>query len=45
MNELQIIEQNGQLLVDSREVAEMIEVDHKELLKKISCDILYFKSD
>lgn len=33
--ELTILEQNNQLLVDSREVAEMVEIDHKELLRKI----------
>lgn len=35
MNELEIIELNGQRLVDSREVAEMIEVTHASLLKKV----------
>lgn len=35
MSELEIIELNGQRLVDSREVAEMIEIDHRDLLKKI----------
>lgn len=33
--ELQIIEQNGQLLVDSREVSEMVGISHPELLKRI----------
>lgn len=35
MSQLQIIQQNGQLLVDSREVAEMIFVRHADLLEKI----------
>lgn len=35
MNSLKIIELNGQRTVDSREVAEMIEVTHANLLKKI----------
>ena len=35
MNELEIIELNGQQLVDSREVAEMIEVTHASLMKKV----------
>lgn len=35
MNELEIIELNGQRLVDSREVAEMIEMQHKDLMKKV----------
>ncbi|PAD85054.1 Rha family transcriptional regulator [Niallia circulans] len=33
--DLTIVEQNNQLLVDSREVAEMVEIEHKELLRKI----------
>ncbi|GIO39098.1 antirepressor [Paenibacillus antibioticophila] len=35
MNNLQVINQNGQLLVDSREVAAMIEVRHSDLLERI----------
>ena len=35
MSELEIIELNGQRLVDSREVAEMIEMQHKDLMKKV----------
>lgn len=35
MNQLQIINQNGQLLVDSREVAEMINKEHAHLLRDI----------
>lgn len=35
MTKLTIINQNGQLLVDSREVAEMIGVRHSDLLEKI----------
>lgn len=35
MNKLEIIELNGQRLVDSREVAEMIEMQHKDLMKKV----------
>ena len=35
MNQLQIINQNGQLLVDSRQVAEMIERPHNDLIKSI----------
>lgn len=33
--ELQVLNQNGQLLVDSREVAEMVEKEHKNLLRDI----------
>lgn len=36
MNELEIIELNGQRLVDSREVAEMTEMSHYDLLKKVT---------
>lgn len=35
MNQLQIVERNGKLLVDSREVAEMIDKEHKHLLRDI----------
>lgn len=35
MHQLTIINQNGQLLADSREVAEMTEVRHADLLEKI----------
>jgi Rha family phage regulatory protein len=35
MTKLQVINQNGQLLVDSREVATMTEVRHSDLLEKI----------
>lgn len=35
MNQLQVINQNGQLLVDSRDVAEMIGVRHSDLLERI----------
>ncbi|KMY49202.1 phage antirepressor KilAC domain-containing protein [Peribacillus loiseleuriae] len=35
MNQLQIISDNGQLLVDSREVAEMVGREHKEILAMI----------
>ncbi|KKX54443.1 Rha family transcriptional regulator [Brevibacillus borstelensis] len=35
MSQLQIIQQNGQLLVDSREVAEMIGKQHRNLLRDI----------
>lgn len=35
MNELEIIELNGQRLVDSREVAEMIEMRHDNLIRKV----------
>uniref|UniRef100_UPI00164356BB Rha family transcriptional regulator n=2 Tax=Bacillus TaxID=1386 RepID=UPI00164356BB len=34
-NNLQVIEQNGQLLVDSREVAEMVGKRHTDLLRSI----------
>lgn len=34
-NNLTVVEQNGQLLVDSREVAEMIGINHSDLLVKI----------
>lgn len=36
MNQLNVINQNGQLLVDSREVAEATSVRHADLLEKIS---------
>lgn len=35
MNKLNVIDMNGQKTIDSREVAEMINVQHKDLLKKI----------
>lgn len=35
MNDLTIINRNGQLFADSREVAEMVEKDHKNLLRDI----------
>lgn len=35
MKELKVFEQNGQVLTDSREVAEMVERSHNELLKSI----------
>ena len=35
MQNLQIISQNGQYLVDSREVAKMIDIRHSDLLEKI----------
>ena len=35
MKELTIINQNGQLLIDSRDVAEMIERDHSNLMRDI----------
>ncbi|MBP1999719.1 Rha family phage regulatory protein [Paenibacillus shirakamiensis] len=35
MKQLQVISQNGQLLVDSREVAEMISIRHSDLLERI----------
>lgn len=35
MNQLQIIKQNGQLLVDSRQVAEMVGKEHGHLLRDI----------
>lgn len=34
-NNLKVIEQNGQLLVDSRDVAEMVDKEHKHLLRDI----------
>lgn len=36
MNQLQVINQNGQLLVDSREVADMTDVRHADLLRSIA---------
>ncbi|MEV2909176.1 Rha family transcriptional regulator [Paenibacillus larvae] len=36
MKELNVINQNGQLLVDSREVAEMIKVRHADLMRSIA---------
>jgi len=41
MSNLTIINNNGQLLVDSREVAEMTEVRHSDLLEKINGYIKY----
>lgn len=35
MNQLQVINQNGQLLVDSREVAEMVGKNHADLMRDI----------
>ncbi|HBK68401.1 MAG TPA: hypothetical protein DDZ91_07150, partial [Firmicutes bacterium] len=35
MNELTVIERNGQFVVDSREVAGMVDRNHKELLRDI----------
>ncbi|MGN4675211.1 Rha family transcriptional regulator [Bacillus cereus group sp. MYBK225-1] len=35
MNQLKVINQNGQLLVESREVAEMVEKRHSDLLRSI----------
>lgn len=35
MNKLTIINKNGQLLVDSREVAEMVQKEHKNLIRDI----------
>jgi Rha family phage regulatory protein len=35
MNDLRVIEQNGQLLIDSREVAEMVDKDHSNLMRDI----------
>ncbi|MHC1681345.1 MAG: Rha family transcriptional regulator [Clostridiaceae bacterium] len=35
MNELQIVSLNGQLVTDSREVAEMVEKNHADLLRSI----------
>lgn len=44
MHLLTIINQNGQLLVDSREVAEMTEVRHADLLEKIKGYIQYLEN-
>lgn len=41
MNDLTIVSQNGQLLVDSREVAEMTCVRHADLLEKINGYAVY----
>lgn len=40
MNELQIINQDGKLLVDSRQVAEMVDRPHYDIMKTIRqyCD-------
>lgn len=35
MKELMIINQNGKLLVDSRDVANMMEINHWEVLRKL----------
>lgn len=42
MTDLQVINHNGQLVVDSREVAEMVDKQHAHLLRDIKnyCDIL-----
>lgn len=44
MIQLQLINQNGQLLVDSREVAGMIGVRHSDLLEKINGYIQYLEN-
>lgn len=44
MKELTIINQNGQLLVDSRDVAQMVDVRHSDLLEKISGYIHYLEN-
>lgn len=44
MNELVVINQNGQLLVDSRQVADMVEVRHGDLLEKIGIYEKYLTS-
>lgn len=44
MKELTIVSKNGQLVTDSREVAEMIETQHKDLLEKIRSYIQYLIS-
>ena len=44
MSQLTIINQNGHLLVDSREVAEMVEVRHADLLEKIDGYIQYLQN-
>lgn len=41
MSDLQVINQNGQLLIDSREVAELIGMRHSDLLEKIAGYIRY----
>ncbi|MFU1797646.1 phage regulatory protein/antirepressor Ant [Paenibacillus azoreducens] len=41
MKQLQVINHNGQLLVDSREVAEMTGVRHSDLLEKIKGYVLH----
>jgi Rha family phage regulatory protein len=44
MNNLTIISQQGELLVDSRDIAKMIEVRHADLLDKINGYIQYLES-
>ncbi|HHX59689.1 MAG TPA: Rha family transcriptional regulator [Epulopiscium sp.] len=44
MDELTIINQGGHLLVDSREVAKMIEIRHSDLLEKISGYITHLEN-
>lgn len=44
MNRLQVINQNGQLLVDSRDVAEMIGVRHSDLLERVGSYIQYLEN-
>lgn len=44
MNQLQIINQNGQLLADSREIAEMIAKPHDQLMRSIRTYIEYLTS-
>lgn len=41
MNQLKVVSQNGQLVTDSREVAQMIEKEHKMLLRDIRKYIEY----
>lgn len=44
MNSLSIINHNGQFTIDSREVAEMTEVRHSDLLEKINGYIQYLEN-
>lgn len=44
MDKLQVINQNGRLLVDSREVAAMIDMRHADLLEKIDGYIQYLQN-
>mgnify|MGYP002716156083 CR=1 FL=1 len=45
MQDLQVVEQNNEFYVDSREVAEMIEKEHKTLMRDIRTYISYIGTE